>query len=259
MRLTLTLLGLTGLLLTTSCKKGLDKEQLVDVDKEFTIEMWDKLGDNGGNLQLNLATLKNQDCAGVRIGNSARLVGNSFVVTLMSLDAPPTCTAIKEPARDTIQVPTLGKYGRFPFQLNLKDAVINKGFLTIDATKMAISMEQENGILLPIKEVFRVPQNTMWGFIGYDNGQEAKATEMMERLKTAGTELNFANGNYGYYQVNNGAVTLHSSMKTTKLNLRPFLMRLNSKEALYDVTAYIRANSNLDFKILTADGRIFAK
>jgi hypothetical protein len=260
MRLTLTLLGLTGLMLATGCKKGLDdKEKIVDVDKEFKIEMWDRLTENGDNLQLNIETFKNQDCEGVRIKHFASNLNNRVVVTLNSLEMPQNCSGIKEPARDTIQVPQIDKAGRYEFQLNLKDAVFNRGYLTVEESKYSIELTQENGISIPVKEILRVPKDAVWGFVGFDNGHSKSADSFVDSLKTIATEVNFVSGEYGYFNIQNGSISLPTALKSQKTNSRAFILRLNNKARLYETVSAFRSNNNIDFKILTSEGKIYSK
>ena len=180
-RLTPILIALAaGFFLTTSCSKNNgDKETIVAIDKEFEIVPWEKLDDLGGTLQLRIATIQNQECGGTRINYATNSLNNQLTVSLKSLAYPLTCNGFAEPARDTINLSNLKK-GDLPFNLTLKDVVINDGILHVEEGRYYFEMKKENGISMPKKEILRVPQGAIWGFISTDNGQDER---VIVRLK----------------------------------------------------------------------------
>lgn len=252
------LLSAFGLLLLESCANLNSKEIIVDVDKEFTIQPWERLDESGGGLQFNVATLKNEECGGTSIKNNINAFGNNIKVTLSNLTYPPICGATA-PARDTVKMPALQANTTYDLQMNLKDVVINNGKVKVEDGKFTISMTTENGIVMPSKQILRVPQNAFWGIIANDNGSEKIATQMLDSLKTVATPISMSNGDYGYFSVDNGNVTVKTAPVLAKANKQAVLFRVNNKAALPNVIQNFRANTGLEMWLLTSEGKVFTK
>jgi hypothetical protein len=256
MRLTLLLLAF-GLLLLESCAKLNSKEVIVDVDKEFTIQPWERLDEFGGGLQFNVATLKNEECGGTGINYDARNIGNKIKVTLLNLSYPTNC-ALTTPARDTVKMPSMPSNSTFDLEINLKDVVINTGKLRVEEGKFTVEMSSENGIIMQSKQVLRVPQNAFWGILANDNGNDKVATQMLDSLKTIATPISMVNGDYGYFSVENGNITVKTAPILTKPNQKAVLFRLNNKTALPNVIQNFRA-TGLEMWLLTSEGKVYKK
>jgi hypothetical protein len=256
MRFTLLLFAF-GLVFFESCAGLNSKEIIVDIDKEFTVQPWERLDEFGGGLQLNIATLKNEECGGTGINYDARVIGNKMKVTLLNLAFPTNCGAIA-PARDTVKMPSASVNTTYDFELNLKDVVTNTGKLKVEDGKYTITMNNENGIIMQSKQVLRVPQNTFWGVLANDSGSDRIATQMLDSLKTIATPISMTNGDYGYFSVDNGNLSVKTSRNFTKPNHQPILFRLNNKAALPNVIQNFRA-TGLEMWLLTSEGKVFTK
>ena len=247
-------------LLTTSCRKNLgDKETIIAVDKEFEIVPWEKLDEQGGTLQLRIATIQNQECGGTHINYAVDALNNQLTVSLKSLVYPLTCNGFAEPARDTISLSNLKK-GEIPFKLTLKDVVINDGILHVEDGRYSFVMKKENGISIPKKEILRVPQGAIWGFISNDNGQDERFTQMIDSLKTISTPLSIPTGDYGYFNYTGTDIGIAAKFITQRPNIRRFIFRqTGTKEQLNSILKYFRTVAGMDFMVLTSDGKTFVK
>ncbi len=248
-------------LFTTSCRKDLgDKETIIAIDKEFEIIPWEKLDESGGTLQLRLATIHNQECGGTRINYSTDALNNQLTVTLKSLSYPVTCNGFAAPARDTIDLASLKK-GDIPLRLTLKGVIINDGILHVEEGRYWFEMKKENGISMPKKEVLRVPQGAIWGFISNDNGQDERFAQMMDSLKTISTPLSMVAGDYGYFNFNGTDISaIATKFVTQRPNIRRFgLRQTGTKEQLNSILKYFRTVAGMDFLVLTSDGKSYAK
>jgi hypothetical protein len=247
-------------LLTTSCQKNVgDKETIIAIDKEFEIIPYEKLDDYGGSLQLRIATIQNQECGGTHINYATNALNNQLTVSLKSLAYPLTCNGFAEPARDTIDLSNLKK-GDIPFKLTLKDIVINDGILHVEEGRYQFEMKKENGISMPKKELLRVPQGAIWGFIATDNGQDARYTQMLDSLKTQTGPLSIPTGDYGYFNYSGVDVGIATKFPTQKPNVRRFLLRqTGTKEQLNATLKYFRTVAGIDFLVFTSDGKSYLK
>jgi hypothetical protein len=260
LRFTPILIFAVGLLFTTSCQKNLgDKETIIAVDKEFEIVPWEKLDDSGGKLQLRIATILNQECGGTRINYATNLLNNQLTVTLKSLSYPITCNGFAAPARDTIELSDIKK-GDIPFRLSLKDVIINDGVLHVEDGRYWFEMKKENGISMPKKELLRVPQGAIWGFISNDNGQDERYTQMIDSLKTITTPLSMPTGDYGYFNYTGTDIAIAAKFTTQRPNIHRFIFRqTGTKEQLNSMLKYFRTVAGMDFMVLTSDGKSYIK
>ena len=259
-RFTPLLIFAMGFLLTVSCRKNIgDKETIIAVDKEFEIIPWEKLDETGGTLQLRIATIQNQECGGTRINYGIDATNNQLTVTLKSLAYPAICNGFAEPARDTISLPT-AKKGDMSFKLTLKDVVINDGTLHVDDSRYTLNMKKENGISMPKKEILRVPQGAIWGFISNDNGQDERFTQMIDSLKTITTPLSLVGGDYGYFTYNGTDLGIAAKFVTQRPNIRRFIYhQTGSKDQLASMLKYFKGVAGMDYMVLTSDGKSYVK
>jgi hypothetical protein len=257
MRYTLLLLAF-GLIFFESCKSLNSKELIVDVDKEFTVQPWERLDEFGGGLQLNVATLKNEECGGTGITYDARTVGNKVKVTLLNLAYPTNCGAIA-PARDTVKMPSMQSNTTYDLEINLKDVVTNTGKLVVEDGKFTVNMVNENGIIMKSKQVLRVPQNAFWGVLANDAGSDKIATQMLDSLKTVATPISMTNGDYGYFSVDNGRLSVKAASALTKPNQQAVLFRVNNKVGLANMMQNLRANPAFEMWLLTSEGKVYKK
>ena len=246
-----------GLLLLESCSSLNSKEVIVDVDKEFTIQPWERLDEFGGGLQFNVATIKNEECGGTTINYGITTTTNKISITLNKLTYPLTCGAIA-PARDTLKMPSMQLNTAYDLNINLKDVVFNKGTLKVDYAKFTIAMANEDGIVMSSKQVLRVPQNAFWGILANDNGNDKVATQMLDSLKTVATPISMTNGDYGYFSVDNGSVTVKAAPILTKTSQKAVLFRINNKAALPNMIQNFRA-TGLEMWLMTSEGKVYRK
>ena len=256
MRLT-GLLFTFGLLLLGSCTGLNSKEVIVDVDKEFTIQPWEYLDEFGGGLQFNVATLKNEECGGTSINYGLLTGTNKITITLKNLTYPSIC-GTTAPARDTLRMQPMQLNTAYDLNINLKDVVFNKGTLKAEDAKFTVEMANEDGIIVQSKQVLRVPQNAFWGILAHDNGNDKVATQMLDSLKTVATPISMTNGDYGYFSVDNGVITVKTAPILTKPSQKAVLFRINNKAALPNVIQNFRA-TGLEMWLLTSEGKVYKK
>jgi hypothetical protein len=253
----LLILGIAGSLLLNSCDKNSNKDKIIDVEKEFNVQLWEKLDDDGGKLQFVVSTVKEQSCGGTHIDMNMNQFNSRFVVTIKSLIYPRTCSGISAKVSDTL---TIGSYaeGTYKMNINLKDIVLNEGLLTIEKGKFSMSMDKQDGISVSSTELLRVPSGTIWGYVSYDNGQEAKNIKFFENLGKMATPLSISNGNYGHFVIDaNKNVDIKTSFDTKKQNIKKIFYNLNKPNIeLENLILEYRAQG-LEIKMLTYNGKTY--
>ena len=217
-----------GLVLSSACKKNSDFQgNLIDVPKDFNAKMWQILTDNGGDFALVLSTTKTQACNNTAVNAFPNIYGSNVIVTIKDITTPTTCLGNGDFARDTMDVAHLSN-GQYDFQLNLKDAIFNKGSLTVTDTKYALSMESQNGIIVDAADLLRVPNNIIWGLVNYDNGSDVQADQFLSDIKSVAHNISLDKGEYGHFQINNNTINFPAEAQTTRPNTKKFYLKLDN-------------------------------
>ena len=230
-----------SLVMSSACKKNSDFQgNLIDVPKDFNAKMWQLLTDDGGDFALVLSTTKTQACNNTVVNAFPNVYGNNVIVTIKDLTAPTNCSGTGDMARDTAYVSHLAN-GKYDFQLNLKDAVFNKGTLTVTDSKYTLAMDTQNGIIADESDLMRIPSNIVWGLVNFDNGSDIQADQFLSDLKSVAHIISLENGEYGHFQINNNAISLPAEAQIARPNTKKFFFKLdNSINNLSDVVQKYR-------------------
>lgn len=242
--------------LINGCKKSTSDDKIIDIEKEFNIQLWEKLEETGSSLQFVVSTIKQQSCGGTRIDVSSNQIFNKLTITIKNLVFPQVCTGTAQPARDTLTVGKLDK-GEYSLNINLKDVVLNSGTLSVDDKQYSMTMKNEDGITVTLPELMRVPNGTIWGNISYDNSQESKYLKFIENLNKIAVPLTAPNGNYGHFVVGSSKIDIKSGFESKKTNVKQIFHTLTKPMSELDNLIREYRSQGLDIKILTYTGKVY--
>ncbi|MEO0042068.1 MAG: hypothetical protein RL329_1516 [Bacteroidota bacterium] len=245
----------TGVFLTLclfSCKKDIDSTSgtEVKVKKEFDIQLWEKLSPNGGELQMIVNSIDSQACADTRLDYYVSIIDTKVTVTLKSFTIPTNCTGPKAKTSDTLLLGRL-QNGVYKLSINLKDAVLNNGSLTVTNGLYIADLQSEHGFKMDAKQLTRIPANTIWGYINYDVASTQRANLFVDSLKAISQPTYLTNGQYGHFTVSNEVLTLPVNVSKT------FFFRYEgTDEKLEKLMQYFRFNNTtLNMKVFSQTGK----
>lgn len=200
---TITYLGI--LLLVLACEKKVQEPSilLADLDDEFEIGMWEVLGEEERELNFLLETIHEQDCENQSIKANVSYRVNGFVLNIEEITKPQMeeCIPKRTTAKGTSQLGQMDG-GVYEIQINLKSEVINKGKLLVSQEKYEILMDSDFGFFLPRPVLRRIPENTIWGYIAYnDQVDETIASEFIQRMLEFTRPANLEKGYYGHFEL----------------------------------------------------------
>lgn len=221
------LIFLTALLITSGCKRdGSEQIKVIDIKKEFSIQPWEILKESGSEFGF-LITSTEKKCDGTKIRIVPLVSKSSVSVNLQAFITPDTCLNSTDIVRDTTKLGLLSN-GSYPIQINLKDVVLNNGTFTISDTKLSLQMQTTDGITIPINDILRVPQGTIWGMLKYNADQVNLVNAFSDSLKTYVHNFSLLNGNYGYFQFIDNTLALNPNITAVAFtNQRTYFMRLD--------------------------------
>jgi len=207
--------------------KPIDPIIVADVEREFTVDMLEILDMEGNYLTLQVATIREEDCMNAEIDYRVTQSGQKIGVSLNKIVIPVNCQEGKAPARAGIN---LGKLtiGNFDFALDLSQTISNKGTLVNGASSYRLQLKTENGIQLLHRELLKIPEQTIWGWISYAESTQSTAAAVLRDLSQLSSERVFEQGYYG-----------HFSLSGDQLNIR----ELPSKQLFLPVLIHLKKES----------------
>jgi len=155
------------LLLALSCTKtNIDPELIINVDDEFTLDLWEDLESSTPTFNFLFETIKEYSCEDNTIKYKTDPRESIVVITLEQIDQKSDCAPGLAPA--SALVPIEKKEGNFSIRIKLKESIINEGSLSITPEKYSFSLNEDAvGINLVRNDLYRVPKGTIWGYINY--------------------------------------------------------------------------------------------
>jgi hypothetical protein len=240
------------------CSKSDNQEKIIEIEKEFSFQPWQTLTESGGEFSLVAQTIKKQECGGAKVNISTDFNSKSITIKVNGLSYPPNCGSQAEIATDTVKFNSLSK-GTYNFKITLKDAVVNEGSLIVEDNKYSLNMNRLYGIELPQTEIMRIPKGLIWGYVTYEQSQEAQYVKFESKLKKFATlQSDIPKGDYGYFTINDQAkfnvkVTIDQPKATTKHLL--YYLNSNNTELKNLVDEF--RDSAFEIKFFTSDGKVF--
>lgn len=94
----------------------------------------------------------------------------------------------------------------YNFNITLKKTIENQGHLKKTDNRYSIQIASENGIDLQHKELISIPDEALWGYIGWPEGLETDQLErVLSEMKDIWSAVNLPSGFYGHFLVMPGS------------------------------------------------------
>lgn len=197
-----------------------------EVDDEFYVAMWETLGTTNEerNLIIKIESIKPEKCLNYRIDYQFSKDGNRLKVALNNIIKPLDCV----PGEAIVKADVSAGYllnGIYSFNIDLKNTLFNDGQLTIRSDSYALDMQSEDGFSMKQKELLRVPDGAIWGYVTYQQAvDEAIANKFVEDLKNISqTPLNYRSGYYGHFNIAPIDRKISINEQPVTSNIKPFL------------------------------------
>lgn len=239
----------------------IDKPIIVpQVEKEFLIEMLEEPGPAPRRLAFSLRTIKLQECLDMGIRHRLFSIPGRYRLDILGLLQPSDCIPGQDYARakSNMEMPSEGLYN---FEILLGNTISNEGVLHADWQTINLEMETEVGIVLANPTLRRIPESTIWGYVGFSEPALAQVAEGFVNEVGARAGIgNFVPGHYGHFVIPPGTGEIKIAESPANLPLRPFVFRFTGNpEDLRSLVAQYRQQfgSRLDIKISAISGEVF--
>lgn len=94
----------------------------------------------------------------------------------------------------------------YNFNITLKKTIENQGHLKKTDDRYSIQIGSENGIDLQHKELISIPNEALWGYIGWPEGLETEQLAgILSRMRDFWTPVNYPSGFYGHFLIMPGS------------------------------------------------------
>lgn len=204
---------------------------IADVEEEFIIYPREVLNTSSPKeLEWVIVSKNTEPCLNYEI--KARLEKNTTDLSLFidEIVNPDDCIAGEI-------IPSLilnsGKINQttYNFNITLKKTIENQGHLKKTDDRYSIQIGSENGIDLQHKELISIPDEALWGYIGWPEGLETdQLTGILNRMKDFWTPINLPSGFYGHFLIMPGTPNSPNLLEQPDIeSFQSFLLNKSSK------------------------------
>lgn len=200
------------------------------IEKEYELNLWERLESTSRNLQIQVNTIKKQDCLNYTIESSSSRKGNSLEINLGKPQTPAVCEPGIGTAKSILDLGAISN-GVYNVTVKLGQIVPSTGRLVVSNSSFFLSMTSPIGFRINNNNLLRIPDYTIWGYIGYDANALPIVTQFFTELANISQSTDLAKGYYGYFSLlENGDIELGGVQVSTDRPVRPILRRFQANE-----------------------------
>ena len=252
-------------LAVVSCKLNDDELQVItDVEDTFSINLLEELTTTPRSFVLQLKSLQRQECGNYLINhNLNKQEDGQFTLAIEGLILPGNVECNNEAAfiAKDINIGTL-PMGIHEVQINLRDAIVNEGLISVTEKGYELILESHIGIEFLNWELMRIPEQSIWGYVGFHDRPSSdenpeNTTLFIEGLNAYANKIEPETGYYGkFISDDSNELTLLEDVEV--IVHKPFLF--SHFDNLSEIKQYAERfredvdNPNFEIKIFTSEG-----
>ncbi|MFK7775005.1 MAG: hypothetical protein AB8F94_22890 [Saprospiraceae bacterium] len=243
------------LIFTLGCKdNSIEEDVNVTIDDEFKVLLWESLEENNPTFNIKVETIKSESCENTLIDVAPSIAGNNISFTIHDIPEP-DCPAPIFVADANVELGMLDSQS-YEMIISLKNVIQNQGTLKVESDYYELKMKELDGIVIPEKRLYKVPQNTIWGYIASDNSDADSVSDgFITELTDVTEDQDYIDGYYGYFSAENNDLTI-LKQNIAYNSVRTFGLSYDGNTAdLIDILNSFRSqHANVEFKIFTSKG-----
>lgn len=196
--LTIALIG------SSSCSKQDDSLLIINIEKEFKIDIVQKLGDDPNAFNIQVSTLDQKECKESILNVTPYYIEDGIRLSIDGITRPVDCLSGVVNATENLSFASLGS---MKFNVAISDVALNKGHLNINSNHYNITFDDHYGLEPNDEKKFKIPNHTAWGYFTFNNGEgDFQALQNISNEFFNHSELQENHletpGNYGYFYIN---------------------------------------------------------
>jgi hypothetical protein len=196
------LIGFVAMYVFGGCKLAdEDKETIITVDPEFTIDLFEKLGTTP-EFQFKLKTIESTECQNDTINYTSQRLATKLTLSVNRIQEAPDCIPGNQPAEASAGFGNLGN-GSYFVEIGLKNTIINKGKMIVSDQAYLLDMESNDGFEIVRSELNRVPRRMIWGYLAYQdkNAVGDLPSQFLADLTAISQSLILSKGYFAHFEI----------------------------------------------------------
>ncbi len=183
------------ILVLAGCTKEAQPHSIVNIGDQYEIKLHQELSENGGLVSLQINSLDLQNCENATIAHQAIISDQKIQIVLDDIKLEGSC--VPGPAIISEEILMQTSNPSVPFEINLKNAVLNYGTLYSDKSEFEIIFSQFDGLKISRTHVNRVRPGMIWG--SYSTSEVDVADQLQTYLQSIDNGMNELKGDYGHF------------------------------------------------------------
>jgi hypothetical protein len=243
-------------LLANACNiSSLDEVVIPEVNDEFYLDIWENLSPEGRSLEWQLRTIENAECEGASLNYSYRQLASSIELVINEINNPADCAPAEQPLEVSIDAGTLA-VSTYPLSFSLRATVTNEGTLSVDDDKYILDFDKPVGIRLQRRELLRIPDKVIWGYVHTAHDSlEMAAESWTAQFAALCVPASLKTGYYGYFVLRNGDIILNNELVPVGASQFAYELVADKSELEALLTTYRNQYpEGLDIKIFNTKG-----
>lgn len=215
MRKIFVITAVCSLIIFSGCGKNksvdndpIENPNLPIAENRIEISLFEELGDPVRNFRLGAATEEIYSCCNFVLLHEREQSGDDIKIDFNGIYVPDICLTALGPASCQID---FGAINNGTYALRFKNEKYSTGQLVVSDESFKIQFSDTTQVVFRNKELLRVPENTLWGWVKYYHEDSiVTANEFIDSLKSLGAvSRNYSVGNYNYYIIDENGHVRH--------------------------------------------------
>ena len=184
------------------CFKDPESIDIIDIEEEIIVGLWQKLSSNGASIQI-LLNADIESCEESTIVSSLINTGEHLELNLESIEFVQNCDQSLDGIIKLHDVP-LADINSIPLRANIGNLIKNDATLTNQENNYTLKFNSSEGIRLGILNLNKMPENICWGYLVSDTNINVNAQEELLSALSNHQSLEeiIRDGEYGYFHKN---------------------------------------------------------
>lgn len=219
-----------------SCRSNILEDPVIvaNVETEFYIDMWETLEVDRRTFSFSVETIEEENCLNHIIDTEIEQTNESISLLLKGVLEPEDCQAGNAPAITSVDLGVLPD-GLYDLNISIQDALSSTGHLLVNEAIYRIILGSEDGFSLLNKNLLRVPDRAIWGYVVYNGEQyENIALDFLDKLGALVSPIDLTDGNYGYFTKSNTSPILNITDHPDTINIKSFVYSLDTEVVLLE-------------------------
>ena len=218
-----------------SCVDLKDNEEVINVEDEFDIRLYEALEMEPRSLILEISSTEFLECKNAMLSCDLQL-NPSIVLDIQDITLPEDCILESTKAICVNDLSLLAD-GTHSIQLSIRDDIINLGAIIKSTSAYQIDLDTDHGISYYEEELLRLPNQLIWGKVTLLEENE----EVFSFVNSLQAEMNMAQlelGNYGHFKITEQGFEL-LDMNNDDPAIHPFIFRYSTIDEFESIREFI--------------------